>query len=173
MLNKKFTTGLLITVAALAIIGILLVLFVTFFKDGFPIIATDVSIIEINLDDDSEQIIEFKDLELIPGYGIEYNVKVSVDKSDEYDLSFDFVTLDDSKLKKYTHVKIVDEDGVVICDELLKELLDNDGVTHTFKISRFNPLYLDVIYYMDESVGNEAKGLEMTFNLVVSADISD
>ncbi len=172
MLNKKFTTGILITVMLLAIIGLILVLFFIF-GDMFPIIATDVSVIEINLEDGKEEVIEFKNLELIPGSEVEYNVKVTVDKSDEYVLSFDFITLKDSKLKKYTHVKIVDENGVVICDELLKNLLDTEGIDHVFKISKLNPLYLDIIYYMEESVGNEAKGLEMTFDIIVSADISE
>ena len=173
MLNKKFTTGVLVTVISLAIIGLILVLFFIFWSK-LPIITTDVSIIEINLEDGSEEKIEFKNLELIPGSSVEYNVKVKVDKTDEYLLSFDFLIVKDSRLKRYTRVKIVDEDGVIICDETLKNLLDSEeGIDYVFKISKSEPLYLDIIYYMDESVGNEAKKLSMTFDLIISADISE
>ena len=170
MLNNKFTTGVLITVMSTAIIGLILVL-IFIFGNNYPIVVTDVSIIEFNLNDGSEQVIEFKDLDFIPGSVNDYTVKINTKKSNEYILSFDFLEKDESKLKDYVHMKIVDEDGTVIFDKLLSELINEDKVNYLFYLEKGNPKYFEIVYYMEETVGNEAKGLEMTFDLIVSSDI--
>ncbi len=172
MLNNKFTTGILITVMTTAIIGLILVL-IFIFGNNYPIIATDVSIIEINLNDRTEQVIEFKDLEFVPGSVNDYTIKVETNKSSEYILSFDFAEVTDSKLKDYVHMKIVEEDDTVVYDKLLSDLIDGGGENYLFYLDEETPKYFEVIYYMDESVGNEAKGLDMTFVLNVTSNIKE
>ena len=159
MLNNKFTTGILITVMSTAIIGLVLVL-IFIFGNNYPIIATDVSIIEFNLDDGSEQVIE-------------YTVKINTKESNDYVLTFLFFEKEESKLKEYIHVKIVEEDDKVVFDMLLSDIIKDDKISYLFYLDEETPKYFDIIYYMDETVGNEAKGLEMTFDLIVSADIQE
>lgn len=172
MLNNKFTTGILITVMSTAIIGLVLVL-IFIFGNNYPIIATDVSIIEFNLDDGSEQVIEFQDLEFVPGSMNDYTVKINTKESNDYILSFLFFEKEESKLKEYIHVKIVEEDDKVVFDMLLSDIIKDDKISYLFYLDEETPKYFDIIYYMDETVGNEAKGLEMTFDLIVSADIQE
>ncbi len=124
--------------------------------------------IVVNLSDDNTEIVEFEALTLVPGEQCEYRIKLKNKNANEYDLSLDFVELEDKTLKNFARVKIVSKDEVLY-DELLADAFEDENIVFPIDFEVFRNTELRVIYYLPIEVGNEAKNAEALFKLVLTA----
>lgn len=152
--------GSLIT---LTVIGIVLIIWMIF----NPILRNNV--IKIEVEDRGEKIVEFKNLNIIPGSKEQYTIRLGTEVESEYEITFDFIEQEDLGLKEYVYVKIEVEDEV-ICDKLLKEVFEDEAIKFNCKLETKKRYDIEITYYMLESVGNEAKNTESTFELVIEAE---
>ena len=165
-MNSKFTTGVLITVISTAVLGIILVLVFAFgpnFSAG-----DNLSVIEIEAIDNSQEEVEFNSLDFYPGKSHSYQVKVKAVKTGDYKINFNFETEKVSALSDYVTVRILDDEDNVIYEELLKKALEDDNITVECSMKNNKKENYQIVYYMDSSVGNEAKNLELTLDLIIS-----
>lgn len=126
--------------------------------------------ITVTVRDGATETVEFEGLGLIPGESIEYEIKLKGDRSTAYDLTLDFVDLEESmKLKYFARVKILSGDEV-ICDELLAVALVKEDIHLRVDFTESKNTNIKIVYYMPAEVGNEAKNAEAVFKLMITAD---
>ena len=71
-------------------------------------------------------------------------------------------------MSDYVTVRILDDEDNVIYEELLKKALEDDNITIECSMKNNKKENYQIVYYMDSSVGNEAKNLELTLDLIIS-----
>ena len=153
---------ILIIISVLILIGVTLV---------GRMLATDNerSVITVTLDKGEQETVEFKYLGLIPGESCEYTLKLNNNKADAYSLKLDFVDVDEEMtLKNFAFIKIEAGDGTV-CDLLLADVFTIEAMTLPVDFEKELNTELKITYYLPIEVGNEAKGAEAIFELVLTA----
>ena len=162
MTRSNLLRLVLIVGSILIIIGVTLMLWNL-------VIEKDPNVIEIHIKDLKKPYpIEFENLCLIPGEQCEYRISLKGDRSNTCSINFDFVELEESKLKDFARVKIESKDGVLL-DELLVDAFDNDNFEFPVDFSKKKNTELKVVYYLPLEVGNEAKKADAVFELIVTA----
>ena len=151
----------LIVISALIIIGVSLMSWMLATEDDRNAIVVDVS-------DGKSDTIEFNSLCLLPGEQCEYAIALKSDNSDRYNLTFDFVELEEKTLKNFARVKII-ANGEVAYDELLATAFVQNDIILPVDFNNEKNTELKIVYYMPIEVGNEAKNAEALFNLVLTA----
>ena len=169
MLSKKFTSGVLITTIVTAVLAFIIIL-LFMLGPNYPIQGADVSVIEVKVEDGSETEIEFKELEFYPGIAHDYTIKLQSKKTSKFAISFNFTTEEMTALSQYVKVKIIDSDDNVLYDQLVKEAIEADAFVVDLNLKKNSKDELKVVYYMESSVGNEAKNLEFTLDLVITIE---
>ena len=167
MINSKVANGIVITTIVTAVVSVKLVL-IFMLGPNYPIQGADVSIIEIKVEDNSETEIEFKELEFYPGTSYDYTIKLNTKKTSKYEISFDFTAEEMSALSQYVKVKIVDSKENILYDELVKDAIESDPFVASYDLEKNSKEELTVVYYMESTVGNEAKNLEITVDLFIT-----
>ena len=169
MLNNKVTNGVLITTMVTAVLTIIIIL-IFMLGPNYPIQGADVSVIEVKVEDGSETEIEFKELEFYPGASYDYTIKLKTNKTAKFGISFDFNAEETSELGQYVKVKIIDSKANVLYDELIKDAIDGEVFTVDLDLVKKQDEELTVVYYMESTVGNEAKNLDFLLDLVVTIE---
>ena len=167
MLNNKLTNGVFVATGAAAAITFILVL-IFMLGPTFPVEKTDLSIIDVNVSDGTETEVEFESLVFNPGTEHEYTIKLKTKKTGKYEISFDFNAEEVSALSQYVKVKILDSDNNVLYDQILQDAIDGEIFKVDCELEKNIKDNLTVVYYLESTVGNEAKNLELTIDLVIS-----
>lgn len=162
-MNKNRITNIIFgSLVALVVIGIALIIWMLL----NPILRNNV--IRVDVEDNGEKIVAFERLNIIPGDVEEYTIKLKSEVSCTYEINFGFQELENKGLKDHVYIKIQMDDEV-LCDKLLKDVFEDEAITFECTMKRKKRYDIKVTYYMLETVGNEAKNMESTFNLVISA----
>ena len=161
MPRSKWMRVLLIAGSALIIVGVALMWW-------FYATEGDRNVIKVELQQGQTQTVEFEHLGLIPGEKCEYTVKLKKASSDKYDLSLDFVEIEEKTLKNFVRVKILVGEETV-CDELLATVFENEDIVLPVDFNANRNTELKIVYYLPIDVGNEAKNAEAIFELLLTA----
>lgn len=129
--------------------------------------------INVHINESSQKTLEFKDLCLLPGESCEYTIKLNGERSKQYDLSFDFIDVEEEKtLKDFARVRI-DAGGDVICDELLADAFESEDIVASIDFENEKNTEILIVYYLPIDVGNEAKNAEAVFELRLTAKTNE
>ena len=162
MLNNKIRRALLVMSSLLVLIGILMTGWIHIKKK-------DKDVIKVQLSNGKTEVVSFDALSLLPGGSCEYTIKLKNDGFPEYDVTLDFVDVDEEKtLKNYAYVKII-ANGTVVCDELLAKVFERDNIVLHVNDDKGINTELTVVYYLPLEVGNEAKNAEAVFEVLLTA----
>lgn len=115
-------------------------------------------------DDGKTHAVEFENLKLLPGERCEYTVTLKGDLSD-CGVLLDFEEKEDKTLKNFARVKI-SANGNTVCDELLADVFGADVISLAADGKQTE---LEIVFYIPEDVGNEAKNAEAVFELLITA----
>jgi len=160
--KRKFMQVLLLVSSAMVLIGVILSILAHMYAAGRRVINVDLS-------DEIDSVIEFKDLALIPGEECKYTVKLAGEAGVRYGVELAFSEKGDSPLKQYAYARL-EFDGEVIYEELMSELLDEDGTRLSLDLETGKDSIVEVTYYLPEEVGNEAQNAEAVFELRITAN---
>ena len=152
----------------LAIVGSVLIIFGISLMCWILLTEEERNVIEIQLDYNKTETIEFADLSLVPGESCEYTVKLGKFGADRYDLSIDFVEKDDKTLKDFVRVKLY-ADGELVSDELLRDAFENEDIVLPVNYATKQNTELTIVYYLPLDVGNAAKHASTDFELRLKA----
>lgn len=153
---------ILFVAAVLIVIGVILMHFMLdAFRTG--------SVINVYLKDGKTEIVEFKDLALVPGQSREYELTMTGSPAKRYNVKLDFVENTDGKLKNFVYVKII-SGTKVICDQLLADAMVDEQLVLPVDFGENAYTDLTLIYYLPVEVGNEAKNAEAKFSLLFIAN---
>ncbi len=118
-------------------------------------------------DDGKTHSVEFENLKLLPGEQCEYTVTLKGDLSDCV-VFLDFEEKEDKTLKNFARVRI-SADGNTVCDELLADVFGADAISLPADLCGGKQTELEIVYYLPEDVGNEAKNAKAVFELLITA----
>ena len=152
----------------LMIVGSVLILAGVLVMWGAMATEDEQNVIEVELENEETQAIEFEGLGLVPGGECEYTIKLENSNVDKYDLTLDFVEIEEKTLKNYARVKIV-ANGEVISDELLADAFEKEKIILPVDFDEGMNTEIKVVYYLPLDVGNEAKNAEAIFELLLTA----
>ena len=152
---------LLIIGAVLIVVGIALVGWLNATSD-------DRNVIKVQLVTGEAQDIQFESLRLVPGQSCEYVIKFGHEKTDTFDVKFDFVEQEEKTLKNFARVKLLSGDETLL-DELLANVFENDEFVVPVDMKNRINSEITVVYYLPIDVGNEAKNAEAIFQLLLTA----
>lgn len=152
---------LLIVGSVMIIVGVLLMTWMLATED-------ERNNIVVKLSDDGGEIVEFEALTLVPGEQCEYVIKLKNTNANEYDLSLDFIEVEEGTLKNYARVKIISKDEVVY-DELLVDAFEDQNILFRIDFELFKNTELKIVYYLPIDIGNEAENAEALFKLALVA----
>ena len=161
MTKKPILKILLVAECALIIVGILFLIWMLNAE-------RDRNYIEIYLSEGETESVGFEELCLVPGQSCQYKVVLKTDDIKQFQLSIDFEQVKESPLKDYAYVRITSNDEVVT-DMLLSNAFESDSIHLAVDFTQNVNTELTVIYYLPLEVGNEAKGAEAFFNLLLTA----
>lgn len=114
------------------------------------------------------QTINFEELCLRPGESCEYALRLNDEYAEKYRICMRFTDLAPTlTLKKYAYVRM-EKDGTVLCDVRLSELFERREVTAEIDFSNGENI-INLIFYMPQTVGNEAQDAQASFRLLVTA----
>lgn len=162
MNKKKMTNVILGSLITLVVIGIALIIWMLL----HPILRNNV--IRVDVEENEEKIVKFESLNIVPGSSDEYTIKLQTEVASTYQISLDFIEEEDLGLKEFVYVKI-QIGNEILCDKLLKDVFEEEVISFECKMELRKKYDIEVTYYMLESVGNEAKNTQTTFNIVISA----
>ena len=129
--------------------------------------------INVYINESTEKTLEFKDLCLLPGESCEYTIKLSGERSKQYDLSLAFTDVDEEKtLKDFVRVRIEAGDETV-CDELLADAFKGEDIVLSVDFENGKNTEILIVYYLPIDVGNEAKNAEAFFELKLTAKTNE
>ena len=152
---------LLIIGAVLIVVGIALVGWLNATSD-------DRNVIKVQLVTGETQDIQFESLRLVPGQSCEYVIKFGHEKTDTFDVKFNFVEQEEKTLKNFARVKLLSGDETLL-DELLANVFENDEFVVPVDMKNRINSEITVVYYLPIDVGNEAKNAEAIFQLLLTA----
>lgn len=161
MSKETVVRVILIATAVLLLLGIILFIAVIF-NDK------DTSVIKVKLEKGENETIAFENLALLPGEQCEYNVELTVGSAKKYDLTLDFNETREGELKKYACAKI-SVSGEVIFDDLFTKLFEKRSFSLPIDLSEQDSTRINLLYYLPETVGNEAQDTAADFTLVINA----
>ena len=152
---------LLIIGAVLIVVGIALV-------GWLNATSEDRNVIKVQLVTGETQDIQFESLRLVPGQSCEYVIKFGHEKTDTFDVKFNFVEQEEKTLKNFARVKLLSGDETLL-DELLATVFENDEFVVPVDMKNRINSEITVVYYLPIDVGNEAKNAEAIFQLLLTA----
>lgn len=162
MQSNKIMRALLVIASLLVLIGVLMTVWIFIQRKNQDII-------KVQLSDGETEVIKFDALNLLPGDSCEYIIELKEEDFPQYNLSFDFVDVDEKKtLKNYARVKIIANEAVVY-DELLATAFENDNIVLPVDLDTGKNAKLKIVYYLPLEVGNEAKNAEAVFEVLLTA----
>ena len=162
MQSNKIMRALLVIASLLVLIGVLMTAWIFIQRKKQDII-------KVQLSDGETEVIKFDALNLLPGDSCEYIIELKEEDFPQYNLSFDFVDVDEKKtLKNYARVKIIANEAVVY-DELLATAFENDNIVLPVDLDTGKNAKLKIVYYLPLEVGNEAKNAEAVFEVLLTA----
>lgn len=162
MQSNIITRTILVITSLLVLIGALMTAWISIEKE-------DKDVIEVQLSDGETEVIKFDALNLFPGDSCKYIIELKSDNFPKYNLSLDFVDVDEKKtLKNYARVKII-SNGAVVYDELLATVFENDSIVLPVDFIEGRNTELEIVYYLPLEVGNEAKNAEAVFEILLTA----
>lgn len=161
MNHNRIKQIVLIIISVLILIGVFLMAWSLFTDD-------DRNNIDVDLSDGVADAVPFEDLCLIPGHETSYRVRLKNDNAKQYELHLNFVEKEEKTLKNYARVKIVNGDKVIY-DELLATAFADDSIMFEVDFRKDQNTDLNIVYYLPEEVGNEAKNAEAVFELIFTA----
>ena len=162
MQSNKIMRALLVIASLLVLIGVLMTVWIFIQR-------RNQDIIKVQLSDGETEVIKFDALNLLPGDSCEYIIELKEEDFPQYNLSFDFVDVDEKKtLKNYARVKIIANEAVVY-DELLATAFENDNIVLPVDLDTGKNAKLKIVYYLPLEVGNEAKNAEAVFEVLLTA----
>ncbi len=126
------------------------------------------NVIKVDVNDEGQKIIEFKNVNFVPGTAEKYTIKLETEVKSKYTITFDFNETEVGNLKEYVYVK-VENDEEVLMDKLLKDAFDGETLVLSEVLKPGAPIELEVTYYMPENTGNAAKGEKAVFELIITA----
>ena len=117
------------------------------------------------------QVIELVDtptLTMIPGEEQEYALRIKAKRKNDYVLTLAFAEKEESPLKEFITVKIL-QDGTLLKETSLQSLLDGEtvGLSGDFSDSKNSEVF--IYYIMPYEVGNEAQGANAWFDVYLTA----
>lgn len=126
------------------------------------------NLIDVRLSGDKTKEIYFESLELVPGESCEYTIQLKSTNAKKYDLSFDFVEVEDGGLKNFACVKIT-SGGEILYDDLILAAFEKNDFVFPVDFKEGKNTEINIIYYMPVDVGNEAKNTNALFKLLLTA----
>ena len=124
--------------------------------------------IHAEIENGETEVLEFEHFGLVPGESTQYNLYLSTDDGPTKHVTLEFAEAEDSPLADFVRVKVLVNDEEA-CDELLADLLSGQEITCNADLSSIGELKITIVYYMPDSVGNEAENAEASFNLYITA----
>lgn len=116
------------------------------------------------------EIIEFRNLSLLPGKKTEYKLYLTCKDEGNYSFNIDFFKNEDSYLNEILNVYIMFEDEIVFKENLSNILDDEKMISFNIKLSKTEKSQFTIIYEMPISVGNEAQGLKTALDIKLIVD---
>lgn len=124
----------------------------------------------IKVNNETKEVITLKELNLIPGEKFSYDLNLKSKKNGKYRINLIFNELDDSLLKNYLNVVVINKDDILYEDLLSNSLKDN-GIEFKLDFYKNKPINLKIIYYLDQNVGNEVQKELALFELIVNVKL--
>ena len=162
MIKSVALRVVLIIACILILIGVTLLMWMMFTEE-------ERNNIEVYLSDGKTEAIQFEGLSLVPGDSCEYNIVLKDDNAKKYNLTLDFVDMNEElTLKNFVRVAIIAGDET-LCDELLATVIENEDIVLPVDFRENKNTNLKIVYYMPLDVGNDAKNAEASFELRLTA----
>ncbi len=130
------------------------------------------NIIDVDIEDGVSEKVEFKSFHILPGESCSYVLRLNMKTAGDYKLQLDFERVSSHNLEKYVNVKIL-VGGRTLCDTPLFEFLSADCQGISYTMNSGLPENIEIIYYIPEEVGNEAQGAYTTFDLHITAGLTE
>ncbi len=164
-MKKEVRYFLLITSCVLILTGVLLLVYMLSASNRG-------NIIDIDIGDSESKSLSFDGLYLLPGESQQYTLNLHTKEDGYHDITFEFSEDEFGELKNYLYVKIT-IGGRTLHDGVLSELLADEAEAIYYTMNSAYPEEVGIIYYMPESLGNEAQGTRTSFDLVIRADFRE
>lgn len=122
----------------------------------------------VHLNNEETNIISFKKLNLIPGEKTDYLIVLKSKKSNSYNININFNDIEINLLKDYLYIRLECQDQI-ICEDLVYNIINNNGINFKLNINKNKPINLDISYYISEDAGNEIQNESAIFELVIES----
>ena len=146
--------------SALILVGVALSVY-------FLVVSNGGDVIKIELEAGKDGEVVFDDLCMVPGEETGYTLELMYKGKADCKIKLDFNERAAGTLKNYAYVRI-EAGGEVIYEKLLADALAEEAFDFPYELKEGEPQTIDIIYYMPESVGNEAADAEADFELLIT-----
>ncbi len=163
MIRTNITRILMVVASIMTIVGILLMYQVI--QDS-----NDLNVITVHIREGHTETVEFSNLSLVPGSECEYSVKIKSHDNAELPsrVEFKFIKTGGERLEDFAYVKIISGEDVLY-DGLLATAFEAQGLIFPVDFEKQINTNLQIVYYLPETTGNEAKNADVLFELHISA----
>ena len=162
-INRMFW-AIMITVCTLIAFGV--VLLVSTNKD-FDDMKKSVT---VSADGVTQETLEIKDLSLVPGDKVEYEISLTITASATYHLTLDFSEEKDGGLKQFVNTTIKLDEKEVSSDKL-SAFLSGKKMDEKLAAEEGQVLSLKIIYDMGIEVGDEAQETYSDFDVALTIEV--
>ncbi len=161
-MNNRLSRILILVILVEVLLAIIICVWAFAYKQRFT---DDVTIV---LDQTPQTQLEVELYDMYPGASKSYEIHLKADLGKTYNLALNF-----QKTKACTIAQFIDVQ-VKLGDELidsakLEEYLDGKKVSFPMDFDSQTMIDIEIIYSMDDSVGDEAQNTTADFNLILSA----
>lgn len=125
-------------------------------------------IINVDIGRTGASAVDFSALQMKPGDSKEYVLSIGSELPGDCVMTIDFTETDDGKLKDFVYV-VVEANGKVLCDKLLRDLFEaEEPIELDCKINKYERFDVKVKYYMPIEVDNSAKNTHSDFMIKIT-----
>lgn len=125
-------------------------------------------IINVDIGRTGASAVDFDALQINPGESKEYILSIGSELPGDCVMTIDFTETDDGKLKDYVFV-VVEANGKVLCDTLLRNLFESEEPLQLdCKMTKTDRFDVKVKYYMPIEVDNSAKNTHSDFMIKIT-----
>ena len=161
MIRSNIMRIIMILSSVMIVLGVLIMYQVSEASD-------DQEVITVHIQEGSIETVAFADLTLIPGASCEYAIRIKSDTAESCEVVLDFVEKQEGNLGDFAYVRVISNQDVIY-DDLLAKAFDAQGIVFSAEFDKRKNTDLTVIYYLPDTVGNEARNAEAVFELQIKA----
>ena len=162
-MKNRSVNILIVSLLLLALLSVMLIVLVEKAHDDFD------KGITVSANGVTESLIKVRDLKLNPTESKEYDVNLICLASGKYNISLDYETTADGGMQEFVNVTVTVH-GEAVYEGGLKALLDGEIIHFEGELFEEDPLTVTIRYEMPESVGNEAQGTFVDFDVKLTVE---